>query len=109
RELTIEGVVVPQVDLIKLYDAIDSEAQIFNLSFATTDKRSMDEFARFLGPYAQKLFVVAAGNNNLNYDSGGVDLVVTNLYPQLFSDESSAPNLITVASYDGVGRAWFSN
>jgi len=109
KDYVVSGTVVPQVDWDRMYSAIQSDGDIFNLSFATTNKRNMEEFRPYLGPIAAKLFVVAAGNNNMNFDDRGVDIDVTSLYPQLFSDESAIPNLITVAAYDGTTRAWFSN
>ncbi len=92
-----------------LLDAIRSSGDIFNISLASKDKTQLQELGNYVTKYSSKLFIVAAGNNNMNSDSQGVDINDTELYPQRFGGNDVGPNVITVAAYDGKRLAKFSN
>ncbi|TBB32441.1 S8/S53 family peptidase [Rhizobium ruizarguesonis] len=92
-----------------LMNAISGGGDIVNISFATRDESRMRSFEDYVGKAVGKLFIVAAGNNNLNNDIKGVDINDTQLYPQRFGGNERGPNVITVAAYDGHGLAKFSN
>jgi subtilisin family serine protease len=98
--------IVSSVQFEKVWDAIGSGGDIFNLSFASRNENAMIFFERFLDD-PDKLFIVAAGNNNMNDGDEGVNLDGSELRPQLFGDR--APNMIIVAAFDGTDAAWFSN
>jgi subtilisin family serine protease len=91
-------------------EAIEGGGDIFNISFASKDKNAMEIFkSRFLTESRNELFIVAAGNNNMNDDTKGVDLAGTDLRPQLYGGNDEAPNMILVAAIDGPNLAIFSN
>ncbi|TBB60665.1 hypothetical protein ELH43_36600 [Rhizobium ruizarguesonis] len=109
RDRLQNQVLVPVFEPQWLMNAIGGGGDIFNISFATRDESRMRAFEDYVGRAAGKLFVVAAGNNNLNNDNQGVDINDTQLYPQRFGGNENGPNVITVAAYDGRGLAKFSN
>lgn len=100
---------VPVFEPQWLMSAIGGAGDIFNISFATRDESRMRSFEDYVGKSAGKLFIIAAGNNNLNNDVKGADINDTQLYPQRFGGNERGPNVITVAAYDGKGLAKFSN
>ncbi|NSY98857.1 S8 family peptidase [Agrobacterium tumefaciens] len=106
---TQNGVQTPLFRTQWLLDAIGGDGDIFNISLASKDEAQMNAFSHYIGKGESKLFVVAAGNNNMNNDTRGVDINDTKLFPQRFGGNERGPNLITVAAYDGKGLATFSN
>lgn len=100
----------PTFDYTLMKSAVEGEGDIFNLSFTSVDEFAMKTFRNdFLGATKSKLFIVAAGNKNMNNDTQGVDVSGTDLHPQIFGGNETGPNLILVAALDGNALASFSN
>lgn len=90
-------------------EAITGAGDIYNISFASKNADQMDIFETYLGTASGKLFVVAAGNNKMNNDTKGGDIGDIDIFPQRFGGNGQGPNLITVAAFDGMKLAGFSN
>lgn len=107
---TEDGVVEPFYNKTALKEAIEFPADIYNFSFGSRDEEYMQNLRTlFLNLGNNKLFVVAAGNNNLNDSDSGVDLGITSIYPQDWGGNETGLNMILVASLDGENLADFSN
>lgn len=93
-----------------LLDAAGVGADIFNLSFGSHDETQLNKFReRFFTSSTNKLFVIAAGNNNLNDGDKGVDLGSVSIYPQFWAGHETGGNVLLVAALDGDKVASFSN
>ena len=104
----INGKSVPDFSPQLMDKAMEAGGDIFNMSFASKDKQLMDNFrTKFLMESREELFVVAAGNNNMNDDTKGVDLAATELRPQFYGGNAEGPNLILVAAIDGTNLPAF--
>ena len=90
--------------------AASTTADVYNLSFGSRDKDAMDNFREnYFRKSMNKLFVIAAGNNNLNDGDKGVDLGSVSIYPQYWAGHLTGANVLLVASLDGDKLASFSN
>ncbi|MGO4193891.1 S8 family serine peptidase [Rhizobium sp. YAF28] len=103
------NVATPIFQVQWLKNAIGTGGDIFNISFAGKQQALTDAFRDYVGKTSSKLFIVAAGNNNLNDDVKGADINNTELYPQRLGGNDRGPNVIAVAAYDGKKLATFSN
>ncbi|TAT97604.1 hypothetical protein ELI49_30230 (plasmid) [Rhizobium ruizarguesonis] len=93
-----------------LDSAARTSADVYNLSFGSRDKNAMDVFrGKYFGKSMNKLFVIAAGNNNLNDGDKGVDVGSVSIYPQFWAGNESGANVLLVAGLDGEELATFSN
>ncbi|MDW9670841.1 S8 family serine peptidase [Sinorhizobium meliloti] len=107
--LLIDNVLTPSFQYEWMKDALQGAGDVYNISFASKNVLQMAVFQSYLGPASGKLFVVAAGNNNMNNDTKGADIGDIDIFPQRYGGSVQGSNLITVAAYDGSKLANFSN
>jgi subtilisin family serine protease len=104
------GKTVPFLVDQALKNAATLKGDIYNLSFGSRNQIQMENFKNsFVTKFNDKLFVIAAGNNNLNDSDQGVDIELTTIYPQYWGGNDTGYNMLVVAALDGGELAHFSN
>lgn len=105
-----DGETIPVLDENLLRQVFSVDADVYNVSFGSTDYTLMDNFREdFVGIDNNKLLVIAAGNNNLNEADEGVDIGDAKIYPQFWGGHRDGRNILLVAALDGEALAKFSN
>jgi subtilisin family serine protease len=105
-----DGQILPFLKTGELERVFRIKADVYNISFGSTDVNLMERFRNdFIEDANDKLFVVAAGNNNLNNTDRGVDVGDASIYPQIWGGNETGKNMLLVASLDGDALATFSN